>query len=159
MNNENENEMKFLSEVSTKITELESYKKKLDKSIYELETKYLENTQSCGNIIKGWDQFFTTKSKIGGILKKTKFSFNERLFSQSSYSNSYLKEDGVVVVPTYKSLGNIANQGIKTNIHHNGTHKKKILSSLSLKKKKLNGHVINGRPSIMNGEHSNQQNS
>lgn len=153
MNNENENESKFLADVSNKISELESYKKKLDKGIYELETKYLENTQSCGNIIKGWDQFFTTKSKIGGILKKTKFSFNERLFSQSSFSNSHLKEDGIGgVVTAYKSLGNISNGGIKSGIHHNGTHKKKILSSLSLKKKKLSGHLVNGRHNV-NGEH------
>ena len=151
MNNENENESKLLSEVANKISELESYKKKLDKSIYELETKYLENTQSCGNVIKGWDQFFTTKSKIGGILKKTKFTFNERLFSQSSFANSHLKEDGGVTAPIYKSLSN-GSHGIKSLSHHNGTHKKKILSSLSLKKKKLNGHIISGRNNVVMSE-------
>ncbi len=156
MNNENENESKILSEVASKISELESYKKKLDKSIYELESKYLENTQSCGNVIKGWDQFFTTKSKIGGILKKTKFSFNERLFSQSSFANSHLKEDGGVIAPSYKSLSN-GNHGIKSTLHHNGTHKKKILSSLSLKKKKLNRHLINERNNLATSDV--QQNS
>jgi hypothetical protein len=138
---ENDEKM-FLADVASKIQELESHRKSLDSSIYKKETSYLESTQSCGNILRGWDQFFTTKSKIGGIPKKTKFSFNERLFSQSSYNNNYLREEGASSFPSYKSLHNGHVSTMRSIHHSNGTHKKKILSSLGNKKKKLNNSGI-----------------
>jgi hypothetical protein len=165
MINESENELKFLTELSSKKSELENHLKKLDKCIYDAETKYLENTQSCGNIIKGWDQFFSTKSKIGGMPKKTKFSFNERLFSQSSFNNTQLKEDGIINLNGIKHLNSshTLNSSMRSSHQHqhqsNGTHKKKIMSSsLSLKKKKLNGGIVNGRSLINhNNNHNDSQ--
>jgi len=34
---------------------------KLEKQIFSLETSYLENTAQIGNIVRGWNEFLTTK--------------------------------------------------------------------------------------------------
>src|SRR4051812_4588378 len=90
---------KILLNISQKKNDIETYLKNLDKYIYDSETKYLDSTQNLGNILKGWDQIFTTKPKnIPQALnpsKKTKFSNNERLFSQSCFNNNQLKDDYV----------------------------------------------------------------
>ena len=60
----NEERPRILNEMQSKKSELESQIKKMEKYIYENETKYLEGTISSGNILRGWDHFFTSKSKI-----------------------------------------------------------------------------------------------
>jgi hypothetical protein len=98
MINNSEDRLRLLEEIRQKKSEIENYIKRLDRNIYDLENKYLENTQNIGNIIKGWDQFFTTKPKnlpqtLNTTTKKMKFSNNERIFSQSSFNNFYVKEE------------------------------------------------------------------
>ena len=51
-----------------------------------------------GNIVKGWESIFTAKPKTQNqipinTLKKTKFSQNEYIFSQSSLTNPCKKDD------------------------------------------------------------------
>jgi chromatin modification-related protein EAF6 len=97
MLNENEERNKILNSIAQKKNEIESYLKTFDKYIYDAETKYLESTQNLGNVLKGWDQIFSTKPRsIPQTLnptKKTKFSNNERLFSQTSFNNNQLRDD------------------------------------------------------------------
>lgn len=153
MYGENDDKPKIYYEISSKRNELESYLKKLEKSIYDCETKYLEGSQSTGNIIKGWDHIFTAKSKLSSttaqsLLKRTKFSNNERIFSQTSFHNSSLKEDGGVtniLKNVNMSSSNFENS--KDNFIRKKL-KKKIYSSLSLKKKKLGGIHMNGNKNV-----------
>lgn len=143
-----EEKSKVVYEIIGKKNEVESYLKKLEKAIYDNETKYLESTQTIGNVIKGWEQIFTAKSKISAQAavngpKRTKFSNNERVFSQSSFNNQFLKEE----IPSLSQ--NFFRQNNNPNIVSNKNNsfirkKKKIMSSLSLKKKnKLNGNNFN----------------
>ncbi len=137
---ENQSEMKLLSEISSKIKEQESYLKKIDRAIFDAETNYLERTQNCGNIVKGWESFFSAKSTISGmgLPKKTKSTHNERVFSNSSYSNSHLTED----------LKNTTNTSHYTDSSYISSpaskhpQKKKIMNSLSLKRRKLNYDTV-----------------
>ena len=60
--------------------------KKLEESIKDGETKYLQDTVNGGNILRGWEHIFTTKSTknyMGNQPKKTHISNAERLFSQT----------------------------------------------------------------------------
>lgn len=97
--NDYDDKTKITQEISLKKNELESYLKKLEKGIFEIETKYLETTQNTGNVLKGWEQLFTNKSKIptqaniSGSSKRMRFSNTERVFSQSSFNNYCLRED------------------------------------------------------------------
>ena len=52
---------KKILEILEKKQNLEIDLKTIEKQIYDLETKYLEETQSTGNILKGWDLYFITK--------------------------------------------------------------------------------------------------
>ena len=59
-----EEKTKILIDIGTKKLEIEGEIKKIEKHIYDLESKYLEMTQFTGNIIKGWEQIFVPKPKI-----------------------------------------------------------------------------------------------
>jgi hypothetical protein len=154
MYGESDDKPKIYYEILSKRNELESYLKKLEKSIYDCETKYLEGSQTTGNIIKGWDHIFTAKSKLSSttaqsLLKRTKFSNNERIFSQTSFHNSSLKEDGGSVTNILKnvSMSNNNFDNSKDNFIRKKL-KKKIYSSLSIKKKKLGGIHMNANKNI-----------
>ena len=134
----NEERPKILNEMQSKKSELESQIKKMEKFIYENETKYLEGTISSGNILRGWDHFFTSKSKIPNAAmssgKRIRISNNERVFSQTSFNNQFLKEENLMNSQSgFKSLGGNNNPKRNTLPHK---HKKKITQSLSMKKKK-----------------------
>lgn len=83
-----EQEDKIQHEINQKLSEMENDLKRVETYIYELETRYLESTSNSGNIIKGWDQIFTTRPKITnpqlGIPKRIKPQKSERLFSSTS---------------------------------------------------------------------------
>jgi hypothetical protein len=157
MNFENDEKSKLNKEILEKKNEIENYIKKVEKHIFDFETKYLEATQSSGNIIRGWDQLFTAKSKLSqGTLnnpKRLKFTNNERIFSQSSYNNQYLREEltNLQNSSIRSSLSNISFSSRNPNLTHR--HKKKMVSSLSLKKKKLSG---NKSMSTKNVENENE---
>ena len=92
---------KFISLLNNKRNEVENQIKKIEKIIYDNETKYLETTASGGNIFRGWEHIFTSKSKFPHNLssvKRPRISNNERIFSQTSVNNFFLKEDAIMVI-------------------------------------------------------------
>ncbi|CAD8075995.1 unnamed protein product [Paramecium primaurelia] len=91
-------EKKF-QELSDKRQSLENELKVLEKQIFDLETKYLEETAATGNVIKGWEGYTTIKSgKLNGnVLRKTKANANDRIFSQSSKTSPFYQITETVV--------------------------------------------------------------
>ena len=76
----------FLEELHKEKKTLEKYIRQLEESITDNETKYLQNTVNGGNILRGWEHIFTSKSNkihMGNQCKKNHISNNERLFSQT----------------------------------------------------------------------------
>ena len=55
---------KFITLLKNKRYDVEKQLKKIDKIIYDNETKYLEETVNGGNIFRGWEHIFTSKSKF-----------------------------------------------------------------------------------------------
>jgi peptidoglycan hydrolase CwlO-like protein len=74
---------KKYQELTEKRQVLENELKVLEKQIFDLETKYLEETATTGNVIKGWEGYTTIKSgKLNNnIPRKTKANPNDRIFS------------------------------------------------------------------------------
>ncbi len=145
MLNDREKDEKLLSEIQNKKAELENNLKLINKYIYENETKYFENTQNCGNIIKGWEQYFCANPRaIAGLnLKKSKFSYNERVFSNSSYNNPYLTDVGLVTSQSSQTNQDNKDSHISSKVDLNipkvQMKKKKIIS---LKKKVNSSEVV-----------------
>ena len=131
--NTSKDNSKILIEIGKKKVEILEEISKIEQNIYDLETKYLEITQSTGNIIKGWEHIFVPKPKVHNTstpinYKKVKFPNNERIFSQTSFTNPLLKDDTIVL-----------NQNDSSSIDQFDTNflkRKKKIPSLTLKKKK-----------------------
>lgn len=79
---------------------LDSDLRNLEKLIFDLETKYLEETANTGcssylnwlnlgNILKGWEGYLTIKNPKAAThpTRKTKIGMSERLFSLSSLTS------------------------------------------------------------------------
>ncbi|EAL64801.1 hypothetical protein DDB_G0285275 [Dictyostelium discoideum AX4] len=88
-------------EVIVEIEELMSEKKNienklatLEKQIYALEGRYLEDTHHVGNVIRGFDSYISGS----GALKKLRWKESDRLFSTSSstYLNSINDRNEIV---------------------------------------------------------------
>jgi hypothetical protein len=137
-----EDKVKSINEMKQKKTELEANILKIEKFIYDQETRYLESTVSSGNILKGWEHFFTSKTKIPNAAiatgKKPRISNNERVFSQTSYNNHMLKDENVSNIQVSNKNININNnnQSTRISVGPSHKHKKKIEKSLGNKKKR-----------------------
>jgi len=79
-----------LQSLLTRKRTLEGELKKIEKQIFSLETKYLDETNHVGNILKGWDSYMSNKisnSSSGSNPSRKRFKESDRLFSQSSVTS------------------------------------------------------------------------
>jgi len=140
-----------LQNLKNRKLEIEKAINKLNKLIYDNETKYLEETANGGNIFRGWEHVFTSKPKTQintNTNKRPRISSHERLFSQTDSTFQNKEENnnllGLKVGNLSNNVQNNNNSNNYNNIQQrnnnnpiNHRHKKKI-NSLSLKKNKNN---------------------
>ena len=79
--------------------ELRSELALIEKQIYDLESTYLEETRSFGNVFVGWDGYFnpnqTRDQTTRGKNKKT-ITNEERFFSLSSMTSPASKKEDII---------------------------------------------------------------
>ena len=145
----------FLEELLKEKKTIEKYIKKLEESIYDNETKYLQNTVNGGNILRGWEHIFTSKSNkihMGNQCKKNHFSNNERLFSQTYEFDKNIPEETTIINEkiTNQTISNSINNNITksespkntTNTNMANNPKKKHIKSLGMKRKRNNNNDL-----------------
>ena len=152
----------FLEELQKEKKIIEKHIKQLENSIIDNEAKYLLSTVNSGNILRGWEHIFTSKSNkinIGIQVKKAHISNNEKLFSQTfefdknpeeinNHSNKYLTShhasNNNLRIDENKNINggniNINVDGI-SNFNHSGInkkHKKSVKNFVGLKRNRNN---------------------
>lgn len=78
-------------ELFAKRRKLEDDIKKLETQIYHLESSYLEETWSTGNVVKGWDGYVTSRNRPStATARSSRFRFKDtdRIFSFSSSTSA-----------------------------------------------------------------------
>ena len=155
----------FLEELQKEKKIIEKYIKQLEDSIIDNETKYLLSTINNGNILRGWEHIFTSKSNKINIttqVKKSHISNNEKLFSQTfdfeKYEENNNKEGKYISsnninhnlrLDENKNLnGANININVETggNVNHNGInkkHKKSVKNFVGLKRNRNNINLKN----------------
>ena len=138
----------FLDELQKEKKSVEKYIKQLETYIKQHETHYLESTANSGNILRGWEHIFTSKSNkihVGNQYKKTHISNNERLFSQTfEFDKNNLEENLNIQEKTSNPSISTIKSVQKTDSPHNNVngnapnHKHKKKSLTGLKKKRDN---------------------
>lgn len=85
---------KKFAELTDKRNQLDYDLKNLEKQIFDLETRYLEETAFTGNIIKGWGDYLNMKSTKNnpGVPRKPKANMSDRVFSSSSKTSPFVKD-------------------------------------------------------------------
>ena len=143
----------FLEELHKEKNTIENYIKQLEESIYDNETKYLQSTANCGNILRGWEHIFTSKSNkihMGNQSKKTHISNNERLFSQTFEFDKNIPEELLTTekLMSQTTTNNANNNKVEspknntsTNITTNHKHKKPIKLSIKRKRNNINNDL------------------
>ena len=152
----------FLEELQKEKKIIEKYIKQLEDSIIDNETKYLLSTVNNGNILRGWEYIFTSKSNkinIGTQVKKTHISNNEKLFSQTfdfekyqdenNKEGKYLSSNNLNHNLRIEENKNISSNNLNTNVeggnlNHNGVnkkHKKSVKNFVGLKRSRNNSNL------------------
>jgi hypothetical protein len=127
----------LVNEIKAKRQELETQLKKIERTIYEIEGKYIENSTVSGSILRGWDHIFTAKPKISTSVIQTgkpkKCQQSDRLFSQTSFENGSYRESSLNSNSLIKQS---TNYNCINDNSDNLLRKKFKKKMLSLKKKK-----------------------
>ena len=134
----------FLEELNKEKELIEKYIKQLEDSIKDNETKYLQSTANGGNVLRGWEHIFTSKSNkihMGNQIKKTHISNNEKLFSQTfdfEKMNDELFNENEKHHHASQSVSmNVSNNNLKLEESNN----KNISSSLNASNMNINGNI------------------
>ena len=142
----------FLEELQKEKKTIEKYIKQLEESIKDNETKYLQSTVNGGNILRGWEHIFTSKSNkihMGNQCKKPHITNNERLFSQIFEFDKNLSEE-ILNTNDQNTTSNLKLNNTKPDSPKNSTisnlanykHKKGI-KSLGFKRKRNSNNDSN----------------
>ncbi|KAL3648776.1 hypothetical protein CASFOL_005179 [Castilleja foliolosa] len=81
------NPKSILSSVLNKREKLQNELRSVEKQVYELETSYLQETNTFGNVFKGFDGFLSSSKNSANIKRSRKFQLEDRLFSLSSVTS------------------------------------------------------------------------
>ncbi|CEO98422.1 hypothetical protein PBRA_006536 [Plasmodiophora brassicae] len=73
-----------LETLSLRQAQLEDDLRRIEKQIFDLETHYIERTQSYGNVVVGWDGFLSCRLPGNQTIRRGRINPKDRIFSISS---------------------------------------------------------------------------
>ncbi|GFP83362.1 chromatin modification-related protein meaf6 [Phtheirospermum japonicum] len=82
----------MLSSLLNKREKLQNELRSVEKQVYELETSYLQETNTFGNAFKGFDGFLSSSKNTANIKRSRKFQLEDRVFSLSSVTSPAAEE-------------------------------------------------------------------
>ncbi|KAK6161305.1 hypothetical protein DH2020_004686 [Rehmannia glutinosa] len=82
----------MLSSLLNKREKLQNELRSVEKQVYELETSYLQETNTFGNAMKGFDGFLSSSKNTTNIKRSRKFQLEDRVFSLSSATSPAAEE-------------------------------------------------------------------
>ncbi|PKA49232.1 hypothetical protein AXF42_Ash014134 [Apostasia shenzhenica] len=56
----------------------------IERQVYDLETSYLQDSNQCGNVLKGFEGFLSSSKSTINLKRSRKFQPEDRIFSLSS---------------------------------------------------------------------------
>ncbi|KAG0491393.1 hypothetical protein HPP92_004791 [Vanilla planifolia] len=60
--------------------------------VYDLETSYLQESNQCGNVLKGFEGFLSSSKSTINLKRSRKFQPEDRIFSLSSATSPVVEE-------------------------------------------------------------------
>ncbi|XP_042513274.1 chromatin modification-related protein MEAF6-like isoform X3 [Macadamia integrifolia] len=77
----------MLASLMSKRVKLHEELRNIEKQVYELETSYLQDSNQCGNVLKGFEWFLSASKSTTNLKRSRKFQPEDRLFSLSSVTS------------------------------------------------------------------------
>ncbi|XP_043708220.1 chromatin modification-related protein MEAF6 isoform X3 [Telopea speciosissima] len=77
----------MLASLMSKREKLHLELRNIEKQVYELETSYLQDSNQCGNVLKGFEWFLSSSKSTTNLKRSRKFQPEDRLFSLSSVTS------------------------------------------------------------------------
>ncbi|KAL7105496.1 hypothetical protein ACP275_07G049100 [Erythranthe tilingii] len=82
----------MLSSLLKKREKLHNELRSVENQVYELETSYLQETNTFGNVLKGFDGFLSSSKNTTNLKRSRKFQIEDRVFSLSSVTSPAAEE-------------------------------------------------------------------
>uniref|UniRef100_A0A1D1Z771 Chromatin modification-related protein MEAF6 n=1 Tax=Anthurium amnicola TaxID=1678845 RepID=A0A1D1Z771_9ARAE len=82
----------MLTALLSKRDKLHEELRNIEKQVYDLETSYLQDSNQCGNVLKGFEVFLSSSKSTANLKRSRKFQPEDRLFSLSSITSPAVEE-------------------------------------------------------------------
>ncbi|KAI0497138.1 hypothetical protein KFK09_023466 [Dendrobium nobile] len=82
----------MLAALLSKRDKLHEELRSIEKQVYDLETSYLQESNQCGNVLKGFEGFLSASKSTINLKRSRKFQPEDRIFSLSSATSPAVEE-------------------------------------------------------------------
>ncbi|XP_073108749.1 uncharacterized protein [Elaeis guineensis] len=82
----------MLAALVGKKEKLQEELRNIEKQVYDLETSYLQDSNQCGNVLKGFEGFLSSSKSTINLKRPRKFQPDDRIFSLSSVTSPAVEE-------------------------------------------------------------------
>ncbi|PKU68256.1 hypothetical protein MA16_Dca021084 [Dendrobium catenatum] len=82
----------MLAALLSKRDKLQEELRSIEKQVYDLETSYLQESNQCGNVLKGFEGFLSASKSTINLKRSRKFQPEDRIFSLSSATSPAIAE-------------------------------------------------------------------
>ncbi|MQL92369.1 hypothetical protein Taro_024991 [Colocasia esculenta] len=114
----------LLTALLSKRDKLQEDLRNIEKQVYDLETSYLQDSNQCGNVLKGFEGFLSSSKSTANLKRSRKFQPEDRLFSLSSVTSPAVEEHVIGRDDGRSEYGLVRSKGGGTPANGQGKPKK-----------------------------------